>query len=74
MDNKKAGDFKYGPYLKKQELPKNPIDNLSGVVIINSGDDWGDLTKPAAATGAGGWWYDTKSGKFICNVVGYETR
>ncbi len=60
----------YGPYLKKQELPKNPIDTLSTVAMSVTGD----LTDPAAATGVGGWWFDSVSGKFICNVVGYETR
>ncbi len=59
---------KYGPYLKKQELPKNPIDGL-GAMVIGTG---GDLT--TAGTNAGGWWFDNASGKFIANLNTHNTR
>ena len=73
VNNVKTGDFKYGPYLKKQELPKNPIDNSSAVVIIKTGDtNAGDLTQ--TGTNAGGWWFDSVSGKFIANIAAYVTR
>ena len=63
--------FKYGPYVKKQEVPMNPIDE-SNAMVINSGGTEGDIT--ATGTDAGGWWYDKVSGKFIANIAAYYTR
>jgi general secretion pathway protein G len=56
------GSFKYGPYLKKDTLPTNPITNSSALVISTTG------ILGIAGDGAGlGWKYDTKSGQFIAN-------
>jgi len=71
-NNTKDATYKYGPYLKKQELPPNPIDGHTNWVF--NATNVGSLDEPATATAAGGWWYDTTSGKLICNIVGYETR
>ena len=60
--------FKYGPYLKKQEVPMNPIDESNDLVINTSG------VITASGTDAGGWWFDNVSGKFIPNINGYYTR
>lgn len=59
---------KYGPYLKSQDLPVNPIDS-SNTLTINT-------TGALSATGddAGGWWFDPVSGKFMPNISGYYTR
>lgn len=72
FSNTKDTTYKYGPYLKKQQLPTNPIDGHSNWVF--NATNKGSLAEPAAATAAGGWWYDTASGKLICNIAGYENR
>ena len=69
--DKKDSTFKYGPYLKKQTLPANPVDN-SSALAINAGATEGDIT--ATGTDAGGWWFDKVSGKFIANVAAYYAR
>ncbi len=66
----KNSTYKYGPYLKKQQIPANPIDGSNTVVIPTSGG--GDLTD--TGTDAGGWWFDNVSGKFIANDSAYYTR
>lgn len=64
----KSATHKYGPYLKKQQLPANPIDGISTIVI----DDTGDLA--TTGTNVGGWWFDNETGKFIANDSSYYTR
>lgn len=63
-----SATYKYGPYLKRQDLPVNPIDSSSTVTVNTTGS--------LAATGddAGGWWFDPVSGKFMPNISGYYTR
>ena len=58
----KDDNFKYGPYLKKSELPPNPITGSSDFVVI----DTGDLLMTGDGAG-GGWKYDFVVGKFIAN-------
>ncbi len=54
--------YVFGPYLKEDALPDNPVTNSSAVAIVTSGD------LNMAADGAGlGWKYDSTSGKFIAN-------
>lgn len=64
----KGGAFVYGPYLKKQELPKNPIDG-DNTVLFNAANI-GQLTEGPSTAGTG-WWYDDKNGKFLPNHSGY---
>ncbi len=71
VSTSKDATHKYGPYLKKQSLPSNPIDG-SSALLINSGASEGDIT--ATGTDAGGWWFDKVSGKFIANINGYYDR
>ncbi|WP_291317301.1 type II secretion system protein [Desulfuromonas sp.] len=60
--------FKYGPYLKKQDLPVNPIDDLQTLTLLKTGDvGVGSLASTGDGT-TGGWWVDTVSGKFIANT------
>ena len=59
-------NFQFGPYLKKNTLPDNPITNvgaaLAEFVVVNAGD------LAMAGDGAnGGWKYDVLTGKFIAN-------
>lgn len=54
--------FPFGPYLKKPDLPANPMTNDSALLVVNTGDL--NLT----GSGAGlGWRFDNASGKFIAN-------
>ena len=54
--------YKYGPYLKKDVLPVNPITNSSALVVSTTG------TLPLTSTTAGaGWLYDVKTGQFVAN-------
>ncbi len=64
----KSGTHKYGPYLKKQTLPSNPLDDSNSLLIVGSGD----IT--ATGTDAGGWWFDNVSGKFLANIATEYTR
>jgi prepilin-type N-terminal cleavage/methylation domain-containing protein len=59
----KNGDkFPFGPYLKKLELPANPITNDNTLVVVTAGDL--DLS---GSDPAGGWRFDNASGKFIAD-------
>ncbi len=58
--------FEFGPYLKKNTLPDNPITNvgsaLADFTVVNAGDIL------MAGDGAnGGWKYDILAGKFIAD-------
>ena len=66
---KDATTYKYGPYLKQTILPISTIDDSNTIVVVAYADgNAGDLTQPGApAAGTKGWWFDTKSGKFIAN-------
>jgi prepilin-type N-terminal cleavage/methylation domain-containing protein len=59
---KKDSTFKYGPYLKKADLPTNPITDVNTLVISTTG------ALGLAGDGAGGGWkFDTLTGQFIAN-------
>jgi len=72
-DNNADGtpEYPYGPYMKKSSLPSNPISEVATLQIIATGDLSMVGTGPA-----GGWKYDTKTGKFIANDTnnGYDLR
>ena len=53
--------FPFGPYLKKRELPSNPITGLNALHMVNVGN------LAMTATDADGWMYDNVTGKFIAN-------
>ncbi len=58
----KTATIKYGPYLKKSNLPVNPVTNVATLVTIDTG------ALGIAGDGAnGGWKYDVKTGQFIAN-------
>jgi prepilin-type N-terminal cleavage/methylation domain-containing protein len=59
---KNGTDFPYGPYLKKDTLPGNPITTDATLVVVNTGDLNLTGTNPAA-----GWRFDNGSGKFIAD-------
>ena len=57
-------DFPFGPYLKKAELPNNPISNDDTLVIVTAGDL---SLVPPNPTNAG-WRFDNVSGKFVADI------
>ncbi len=60
--------YAFGPYLKEDDLPANPITGSSAFAIVNTGNL--DMT----ADGAGlGWKYDTTSGKIIANDTNLDS-
>ncbi len=63
--------YKYGPYLKKPEMPSDPYTTVSALVVVADGD----LAMGADADpGPGGFKYDSKTGKIIINLEAEKTR
>jgi general secretion pathway protein G len=54
--------FKFGPYLKKATLPKNPFTDNETLVVVTAGN----LAMTGGGT-TGGWRFDNKTGKFIAD-------
>ena len=67
--DKKDAVFKYGPYLKKDVLPANPITNINTLVISTTGT----LGMTGNATAAG-WKFDNITGQFIADDAAYDDR
>ncbi len=61
--------FKYGPYLKKRVLPKNPFTDSNTVTMSTAGA----LGMVSVVTN-GGWKYDTATGQFIADHTSYDDR
>jgi prepilin-type N-terminal cleavage/methylation domain-containing protein len=58
----KDANFQYGPYLKKSNMPNNPITGVRTLEVVADGD--------ILMTGTNinlGWKYDIVAGKFIAN-------
>ncbi len=68
-----SGSFEFGPYLKGDAIPANPITGSNVVAVVGAGAAGaGDLEM--AADGAGlGWKYDVTSGKFIANDTNLDS-
>ncbi|WP_373083476.1 type IV pilin protein [Zhongshania sp.] len=65
-----SGAFPFGPYYKKDRLPKDPIvGNLDTVTVVSTGN----LEMTATGT-LGGWLFDSQTGKFIVNHTSYDDR
>jgi len=65
----KVGVFKYGPYLKKDTLPNNPLTD-NGTLVISTA---GILPVTGAAVGAG-WKFDNVTGQFVADDAAYDDR
>ncbi len=63
---KDLANFPYGPYLRKNTLPK--VNDDATLVITD------DANLPLAATGTGGWIYSTATGQFRVNDPAYDGR
>ena len=69
-----AGAFPFGPYIKANDTPANPITNSTVVIIVGAADAAsGDLAMGGDGP-AGGWKYDVTSGKFIANDTNNDSR
>lgn len=64
-----ATNHKFGPYMKKSTFPPDPFNNVSTITVVSTGN----LNMVADGT-AGGWKYDSKSGKLIINHTNYQNR
>ena len=61
--------YAYGPYLREDVLPNNPISGSGVVAIVAVGD------LEMTADGAGlGWKFDTTAGKFIVNDTDLDSQ
>ena len=61
--------YAFGPYLKEDVLPANPITDSTVFAIVNTGN------LDMAADGAGlGWKYDSTSGKLIANDTNLDSQ
>lgn len=68
-----TANHRFGPYLKKADIPTDPFFNVSGLVVVAAGDlDMGADTTPAV--GPGGFKFDSTTGKVIINIVAEEGR
>ncbi len=69
-----GGTFPFGPYIKENNIPVNPMTDSNTVVIVGAADAAaGDLTMGGDGA-AGGWKYDLTSGKFIANDTNNDSR
>lgn len=63
--------FRFGPYLKKQDVPSEPYTAVSLLDVVAVGD----LNMVATADpGPGGFLFDSQTGKIIINLRAQETR
>ena len=68
--NTKDATHIYGPYLRKAEIPLEPITNLQVLEISTAGV----LGMTATAGDPGGWKFDNQTGQFIINDATYDNR
>ena len=60
----------YGPYLRKAEIPQEPLTESSALEIITVGS----LGMTATALDPGGWKFDNKTGQYIVNDAAHDNR
>jgi general secretion pathway protein G len=66
-----ATNHRFGPYLKKADIPTDPFVNVSALEVVATGD----LNMVASADpGPGGFKYDSQTGKIIINLRAEENR
>ncbi len=62
-------NFKYGPYMKKDNLPENPFTDNATTVVVTAG-----LLGLVGAGITGGWRFDNLTGQFIADHTSYDNR
>jgi len=65
-----ATDHRFGPYLKKADIPTDPFLLVSALEVVNTGD----LAMGATGGDPGGFKFDTTTGKIIINIAAEENR
>ncbi len=60
----------YGPYLRKAEIPREPISESSALEISTTGS----LGMTATSGNPGGWKFDNRTGQFIVNDAAFDDR
>ena len=65
-----ATNHRFGPYLKKADIPTDPFLLISALEVVAVGD----LAMGASAGDPGGFKYDSQTGKIIINIAAEETR
>ena len=66
-----ATNHRFGPYLKKADIPTDPFLGVSALEVVATGD----LNMTASADpGPGGFKYDSQTGKIIINLRAEESR
>jgi len=65
-----ATNHRFGPYLKKADIPTDPFLSVSALEVVATGD----LDMGATAGDPGGFKYDSQTGKIIINIAAEENR
>ena len=68
--NSKDATHVYGPYLRKNVVPTEPITESNALEIVTAGT----LGMTATAGDPGGWKFDNQTGQFIVNDAAYDDR
>ena len=68
-------EFPFGPYIKG-DLPDNPVTQDGNIIIVTTGNlaMTGIGTSGVDPSTAGGWRYDTTSGKFIADDTAIDSN
>ncbi|MGB5275688.1 MAG: prepilin-type N-terminal cleavage/methylation domain-containing protein [Gammaproteobacteria bacterium] len=65
-----ATNHRFGPYLKKADIPTDPFLLVSALEVVAAGD----LAMGATAGDPGGFKFDSQTGKIIINIAAEENR
>ena len=63
-------NHRFGPYLKKADIPTDPFLLVSALEVVAAGD----LAMGATGGDPGGFKYDSQTGKVIINIAAEESR
>jgi len=63
----KDATFKYGPYIKKSTLPKNPFLDGAAAVGVVADILEANITAAVTVDGTAGWKFYTKTGRLVAN-------
>ncbi|MGD2062037.1 MAG: prepilin-type N-terminal cleavage/methylation domain-containing protein [Nitrospirota bacterium] len=63
----KDATFKYGPYIKKATLPKNPFLDGAAAVDVLADIVENDITAAITVNGTSGWKFYTQTGRLVAN-------
>ena len=62
-------NYPYGPYIKKNEVPEEPVSQSRAIVIVD-----GEGLNMSAVAPEDGWRFGRDTGKFIANTTALENR